>query len=82
MTGLRAAADSMTMYLDDKGKLSAAGAGENGVRRISFRSEQAGSLYRVHVHDGVLNTYMTEDQRFAAERPDVLVYKTEPLDHD
>src|ERR1019366_3293906 len=31
---------------------------------------------------GVLNTYMTEDQRFAATRPDVLVYKTEPLDHD
>ena len=30
----------------------------------------------------VLNTYMTEDQRFASMRPDVLVYKTEPLDHD
>jgi uncharacterized protein len=26
--------------------------------------------------------YMTEDQRFAATRPDVLVYQTEPLDHD
>jgi predicted acyl esterase len=25
---------------------------------------------------------MTEDQRFAAMRPDVLVFKTEPLDHD
>jgi len=31
---------------------------------------------------GVLNTYMTEDQRFAAARPDVLVYRTEVLDHD
>jgi hypothetical protein len=31
---------------------------------------------------GILNTYMTEDQRFAAMRPDVLVFKTEPLDHD
>ena len=31
---------------------------------------------------GVLNTYMTEDQRFAAARPDVLVYKTDVLDHD
>ena len=30
----------------------------------------------------VLNTYMTEDQRFAATRPDVLVYKSEVLDHD
>jgi putative CocE/NonD family hydrolase len=28
------------------------------------------------------NTYMTEDQRFASSRTDVLVYKTEPLDHD
>jgi hypothetical protein len=26
--------------------------------------------------------YMTEDQRFAATRPDVLVFKTEPLTHD
>ena len=25
---------------------------------------------------------MTEDQRFAAQRPDVLVYKTEPLEED
>jgi putative CocE/NonD family hydrolase len=31
---------------------------------------------------GVLNSYMTEDQRFAAQRPDVLVFQTEPLDHD
>jgi uncharacterized protein len=31
---------------------------------------------------GILNSYMTEDQRFAAMRPDVLVFKTEPLDHD
>jgi len=30
----------------------------------------------------VLNSYMTEDQRFAAERPDVLVYKSGMLDHD
>ncbi len=30
----------------------------------------------------VLNSYMTEDQRFAAARPDVLVYKTAALDRD
>ena len=34
------------------------------------------------VGPGVLNTYMTEDQRFAASRPDVLVYKAEVLDRD
>ncbi len=31
---------------------------------------------------GILNSYMTEDQRFAAKRPDILVYKTEILDRD
>ncbi|MBS1808169.1 MAG: CocE/NonD family hydrolase [Acidobacteria bacterium] len=30
----------------------------------------------------VPNDYMVEDQRFAATRPDVLVYRTAPLDHD
>ena len=30
----------------------------------------------------VVNTYMTEDQRFAAARPDVLVYKSEVLGKD
>jgi putative CocE/NonD family hydrolase len=38
--------------------------------------------YVGRIVQGVLNTYMTEDQRFAAERPDVLVFQTEPLDHD
>ena len=38
--------------------------------------------YIAHIVVGVRNDYMTEDQRFAATRPDVLVYKTEPLDHD
>jgi len=31
---------------------------------------------------GMRFDYMTEDQRFASTRPDVLVYKTGPLDHD
>ncbi|HTW64626.1 MAG TPA: CocE/NonD family hydrolase [Bryobacteraceae bacterium] len=34
------------------------------------------------INKGVLNSYMTEDQRFAATRPDVLVYQTDVLDHD
>jgi putative CocE/NonD family hydrolase len=34
------------------------------------------------LNPGVLNSYMTEDQRFAATRPDVLVYKSDVLDHD
>ncbi|HBY61531.1 MAG TPA: X-Pro dipeptidyl-peptidase [Solibacterales bacterium] len=31
---------------------------------------------------GMRGDYMSEDQRFAAARPDVLVYETEPLDAD
>ncbi|MBV9038662.1 MAG: CocE/NonD family hydrolase [Acidobacteriaceae bacterium] len=38
--------------------------------------------YIGHVLMGMRYDYMTEDQRFAATRPDVLVYKSEPLDHD
>ncbi len=35
-----------------------------------------------HIGSGMPYDYMTEDQRFASERPDVLVYETEALDHD
>ena len=35
-----------------------------------------------HIGDGMPGDYMTEDQRFASRRPDVLVYETETLDHD
>ncbi|MGH9752596.1 MAG: CocE/NonD family hydrolase, partial [Blastocatellia bacterium] len=35
-----------------------------------------------YITDGFTSDYMTEDQRFAAQRPDVLVYKTGPLEED
>lgn len=38
--------------------------------------------YIAHIVMGVRPDYMTEDQRFAATRPDVLVYKTDVLDRD
>lgn len=34
------------------------------------------------IQQGMRFDYMTEDQRFASTRPDVLVYQTEPLDGD
>ena len=34
------------------------------------------------VNVGMTREYMTDDQRFAARRPDVLVYQTEPLEAD
>jgi putative CocE/NonD family hydrolase len=38
--------------------------------------------YIGHVSTTVRSDYMTEDQRFAATRPDVLVYRTPPLTED
>jgi uncharacterized protein len=38
--------------------------------------------YVGHVQMGMQRDYMTEDQRFAATRPDVLVYQTPPLEED
>ena len=35
-----------------------------------------------YIGEGMAYDYMTEDQRFASRRPDVLVYETEPLDRD
>lgn len=34
------------------------------------------------INIGMTRTYMTDDQRFASRRPDVMVYQTEPLDDD
>jgi len=38
--------------------------------------------YLGYVASGMTSDYMTEDQRFAASRPDVLVYSTGPLEED
>jgi uncharacterized protein len=35
-----------------------------------------------YVVGGMTNDYITEDQRFASERPDVLTYETPPLEED
>jgi putative CocE/NonD family hydrolase len=38
--------------------------------------------YLGYIVQGMTSDYMTEDQRFASQRPDVLVYRTEPLERD
>jgi putative CocE/NonD family hydrolase len=70
-----------SLYLQAGGKLSfTASSGDSFDEYISdpdkpvpYIAEQAAGMTREH---------MTEDQRFAASRTDVLVYQTEPLDHD
>ncbi len=38
--------------------------------------------YVGYIAGGMTGDYMTEDQRFASQRPDVLVYQSEPLEED
>jgi uncharacterized protein len=69
------------LFLDAHGKLGWTRPAETGFDE--YLSDPAKPVpYVGRVVQGILNTYMTEDQRFAAMRPDVLVFKSEPLDHD
>jgi putative CocE/NonD family hydrolase len=46
----------------------------------AFESDPARPVpYTEAIADGMTKEYMTDDQRFAGRRPDVLVYRTEPL---
>jgi putative CocE/NonD family hydrolase len=76
-----AASKPTTVYLDGKSRLSwqhpeTAGYDEY----LSDPNRPVPYVGQIQV--GVLNSYMTEDQRFAAMRSDVLVYKSEVLDRD
>ena len=77
-----AEAKATTVYLDAKGKLAwqqpAAPAFDEYVSDPNKPVPYIGGL----VGTRVLSSYMTEDQRFASMRPDVMVYKSEILDHD
>jgi putative CocE/NonD family hydrolase len=74
------AANSRALYLDDKGKLSWDQPQSGFDEYLSDPNKPV--PYVGFVNNGVLNSYMTEDQRFASTRPDVLVFKTDRLDHD
>jgi putative CocE/NonD family hydrolase len=74
-------AKAETLYLDAKGKLSLSQPA--AVAMEEYISDPNKPVpYIGHVLMGMRFDYMTEDQRFAATRPDVLVYQTEALDHD
>jgi uncharacterized protein len=74
-------ATQRSLYFDAGGKLSfdrptASGADE-------YVSDPANPVpVTGEIGPGMPGDYMTYDQRFASRRPDVLVYQTEPLDHD
>jgi hypothetical protein len=74
---------SRTWYLQGEGRLTAdapAGPGEAFDEYVSDPNRPV--PYVGHVQMGMQGDYMTEDQRFAATRPDVLVYQTEVLEED
>ena len=69
------------MYINEGGKLSF----EKTVKTTSpsfseYTSDPAHPVpYTEDVHDGRTREYMTDDQRFASRRPDVLSFKTDVL---
>jgi putative CocE/NonD family hydrolase len=69
------------IFLDAKGKLAWSRPVESGFEEY-LSDPNKPVPYISRIAQGILNSYMTEDQRFASMRPDVLVFKTEPLDHD
>jgi uncharacterized protein len=70
------------LYFQPEGRL----AYERPVREESFSKYTSDPAKPVPYIDGVMVTrtreYMTDDQRFAARRPDVLVFETLPLTED
>jgi uncharacterized protein len=75
------AASSKTLYLDANSKLSWQQPAKTGFEEY-LADPMKPVPYIGFTFSGVLNSYMTEDQRFASQRPDVLTFKTDPLDHD
>jgi uncharacterized protein len=76
------AGDRRTMYLSENGALRTAPpqAAEAFDEYLSDPNKPV--PYVGYTASGMTRDYMTEDQRFAAARPDVLVYETEPLAED
>jgi uncharacterized protein len=70
-----------TFFLDEKGTLATVQPAKSGFDEyVSDPNRPVPYMSRIVM--GMQADYMTDDQRFAAARPDVLVYKTPPLSHD
>ncbi|HEY6308016.1 MAG TPA: CocE/NonD family hydrolase [Candidatus Angelobacter sp.] len=79
-----AKAAAKTLYFHSGGKLSFDPPAENeGRDEDEYVSDPAHPVPFInYIATAVPQRYMTDDQRFASERPDVLVYQTAPLDED
>jgi hypothetical protein len=76
------AGTKQAMYLAPGGGLSTAAPAEAEAFDQYVSDPNRPVPYVGHVQMGMQRDYMTEDQRFAATRPDVLVYQTPPLEED
>lgn len=76
-------AGEKSLYLLPGGKLGFEPSAAGGEEFDEYVSDPAKPVPVIgHIGDGMPGDYMSEDQRFAARRPDVLVYETEPLTED
>lgn len=75
-------AETRNLYFQNKGKLSfdAPTGKENFDEYVSDPNNPV--PYTEDVHLGRTREYMTDDQRFASRRPDVMVYETDVLNED
>lgn len=75
--------ESRDWYLREGGRLSSTPPDAPGEAFDEFVSDPAKPVpYTTEITTNWASAYMTEDQRFAARRPDVLVYETEILEED
>jgi putative CocE/NonD family hydrolase len=74
----------LTLYLNAGGRLteSAPADAERNAFDEYVSDPNRPVPYLGYITSGMTSDYMTEDQRFAAQRPDVLTYVTEPLEED
>ena len=75
--------ETRTLYFGGNGHLSFAAPTASGEAFDEYVSDPAKPVPFIgYVGLNVPQEYMVADQRFAAHRPDVLVYQTEPLEED
>jgi len=77
-----AQAQARTLYFRAGGRLSFEPPGENEGFHEYVRDPAHPVPFVDFISDAVPQRYMVDDQRFAARRPDVLVYETDPLTED
>jgi len=77
-------AKEMTLFLNAGGLLKTAAPAGTGLNSFDeYVSDPNRPVpYLGYIVSGLTSDYLTEDQRFAAQRTDVLAYQTEPLTED